>query len=133
MIGKISQHFTYREALYLPHWGRMATEEDGLTDEILIHLRGVFHSLDWIRDLVNKPILVHCAYRPAKYNRAIGGAKRSAHIQGKAVDFSVAGATPAYLRHLILPFAEDLKLRVEANTPTWVHIDSRTPYGIFKP
>jgi hypothetical protein len=128
---KISQYFTYKEALWLPSWQRLATEEDGLNEEILNNLRSLFLSLDWFRELVNKPILVHCAYRPVKYNKQVGGAKRSAHIQGKAVDFSVAGVSPAYLRQLLIPYLSDLKLRLELDTPTWVHVDSRQPYGTF--
>ena len=89
--------------------------------------------MDWIRDLVNAPIFVHCAYRPVKYNKQIGGAKRSAHLYGLAVDWSVKGVDPEYLRQLILPYLPQLKMRLEAGTKTWVHSDQRKPYIIFNP
>lgn len=47
-----------------------------------------------LRDEFNAPINISSGYRPLKLNRKIGGAKKSAHIEALATDFTQAGFTP---------------------------------------
>ena len=37
----------------------------------------------------NVPLILNSAYRTPKTNRKVGGAKRSQHVKGKAIDFSI--------------------------------------------
>ena len=50
--------------------------------------------LQIIRDIVDSPIKVNSGFRCEKYNRHIGGVKRSQHLLGKASDIVVAGLDP---------------------------------------
>jgi hypothetical protein len=47
-----------------------------------------------LRDLFGKPIVVCSAYRTEKYNKACGGAPRSQHLLGKAMDIKISGVHP---------------------------------------
>lgn len=55
----------------------------------------------------------------------------SAHVLGKAGDFSVQGLTAAQARKKIIENSNKLphKIRMEANV-TWLHIDTLPQYGI---
>jgi len=124
---KISKYFTYKEALYLPKWGREANEEDGLTAIHRANLVVLFSKMDKIREFFDKPIIVHVAYRPEKYNTLIGGSKRSAHMEGKAVDFHIIGVSCDEARKKIIEanLLEDLDLRMEdIDGANWIHIDT---------
>lgn len=83
------------------------------------------------REKIGKPFNVHCWVRQIPHNKRAGStAKQSAHINGCAVDFDVTGMTPAAVRAKLLTL--DLPLRIEANTPTWVHVDTGNEYiGAF--
>lgn len=138
---QISTHFTLHEAIYLPTWSREATDQDGLTDEVLSNLKTLFSKMDQVRDHFNAPIRVHVAFRPAKYNQEIGGAKNSAHLYGMACDFDVEGLDCEKARQDLLDsgLLETLNMRMENNGPDahWIHLDTReVPNGghrYFKP
>ena len=134
-LFKEKKYFTLREALYLPTWHREADEKDGLNDEVLRNLNGIFSTLDEIRGIFGSSITIHCAYRPPAYNKEIGGAPKSAHIEGKAVDFSVKGYDCNHVREVLHPILDAMKIRMEdlPDSP-WVHIDSRqSAPRYFKP
>ena len=50
--------------------------------------------LQKIRDHYGKPITINSAYRTPAYNKKVGGAKYSQHVQGKAADIVISGVTP---------------------------------------
>jgi len=128
---KISKYFTYKEALWLPRWNRMATEEDGLTSEILDNIKNTAKWMDQVREYFGKPISVHCWFRPEAYNQLVKGAKTSTHLKGKAVDFDVKGLSCDEVREKLLADnkLEQLKIRMENNGQgsNWVHLDDREP------
>lgn len=88
--------------------------------------------LQQARTKIGKAFNIHCWVRQIPHNKRAGStAKRSAHINGCAVDFDVTGMAPAQVRAKLLTL--DLPLRIEANTPTWVHVDTGNTYtGDFK-
>ena len=49
-----------------------------------IVLSDIFEEIRW--DAGNKPIKVNSAYRTPNHNRKIGGAQKSQHMQGRALD-----------------------------------------------
>ena len=123
----ITGHFTWKEALFLPTWNRLAEASDGLNDEVKANLVKVFTVLESIRAMFgDKPISIHCAYRPSAYNIAIGGASRSAHTEGKAIDFSIAGISCDDVRIKLVSELDKLLIRMEhLDKSTWIHIDTR--------
>lgn len=138
-MESISKLFKWDQALWLPHWNRLALEADGLdtySKERLVHL---FLKLDDLQTALkpsfDAPFSVHCAYRPVKYNQLIGGAHDSAHIAQKlleaAVDFSVPGfpCIEVIKKILAADLLNKLGLRMENNgeDPTWIHVDTRQP------
>lgn len=82
-------------------------------------------------DRVNKlgyprPAICTSGYRDPKYNAKIGGAKRSPHCLGKAIDVSDRDGK---IKEWIMEhdwLLEELGLRMEAisATPTWAHFDT---------
>lgn len=140
-MDPISKHFTSHEALFLPSWNREATESDGLDDSVRTNLKDLFSRMDQVRDHFNKPIRVHCAYRPEEYNKLVHGAANSAHKYGQACDFDVEGMSCDDVRAEILKsgMLESLNMRMEDNGAgaPWIHLDTRAvPAGhnrYFKP
>ena len=47
-----------------------------------------------LRDATNSRIRISSGYRPPELNRIINGSKTSAHMDGRAADFTVEGETP---------------------------------------
>lgn len=94
--------------------------------------------LQLARTKIGRPFNIHCWVRQIPHNKRAGStAKRSPHINGCAVDFSVTGLSPEQVRARLLKL--DLPLRIEDGTPTWVHVDTGNEYigaftyGLFKP
>jgi len=50
--------------------------------------------LQALRTRLGVPLIVHSAYRSPDYNRQVGGAKYSMHLQGAAFDISMANHDP---------------------------------------
>lgn len=137
---KISRYFTWHEALWLPQWDRMADEADGFDEAVQARLVKLFSILDNVREMYGRPVRVHCAYRPSKYNELIHGAPGSAHEAAKdddaAVDFDVQGITCDKVREALGQRMTELKICIEDLPGTnWVHIDTRYRNGwrLFKP
>lgn len=135
MDKQISRYFTWREALLLPKWGRLANQSDGLNLKIEAHLVDLFTRMDKVREYFQLPVNVHCAYRPVEYNKEIGGAIHSAHIDGMAVDFDVKGLECREAVSLILrdDMLEDWDMRMEDNGDhaPWIHLDIRAPSDAY--
>jgi uncharacterized protein YcbK (DUF882 family) len=141
----ISAHFTYKEALWLPRWGRAGSEQDGLTDEVLARVEFLLkEKMDAVREYFGRPINVHVCWRPPAYNKLVGGAKKSAHLAmvdyagnplapeaiEAAIDFDVEGLSCDEARQMILDddMLETWGLRMENNPgSSWVHLDCREP------
>jgi hypothetical protein len=50
--------------------------------------------LQALRDRLGKPLIVRSAYRSPEHNRAVGGAKRSKHMEGAAFDIAMSNHNP---------------------------------------
>ncbi len=75
---------------------------DNTPDEhILANLKLLAHKLEFIRVLVGKPVNISSGYRCPALNKAVGGAKDSAHVLGLAADINVDGYTPKQLGQLV--------------------------------
>lgn len=82
-------HFTWSEAT---HNGKRIPASRQIVGNII----RVAQALEEVRSrLGNRPISITSWYRPPAINRAVGGASRSRHILGDAVDFVHSTLSPA--------------------------------------
>lgn len=121
----ISPHFLVGDAIALHSWDRLATAEDGLTDEGKAKLVVLCNKMEEIRKILACPITVHCMYRSQKYNQEVVKAiPNDVHAQFLACDFDANSHHTIDEVHSILePLLEQLGIRMERNTPSWIHID----------
>jgi uncharacterized protein YcbK (DUF882 family) len=84
-------------------------------------------NLQALRDRIGKPIKIISGYRHLGYNKKIGGARKSQHIEAKAADIKVKGIGPAKLaRHIEEAIADgDMKKGGVGRYPTFTHYDIR--------
>lgn len=80
--------------------------------------------LEPIRLKLGKPLQITSGYRSPALNKAIGGAKNSQHVEGKAADIKVSGMTTEELYQFCKVFVHD---QVICEFPDsigggWVHI-----------
>ena len=78
----LSPHFRVREFAC----------RDG-SDQVKID-SGLVELLEQIRAAAGGAVVIHSGYRTPAYNRKVGGARYSQHVQGTAADITVAGVSP---------------------------------------
>ena len=99
------------------------------SDVVMID-EGLVVLLQCIREHFGKPVTITSGYRTAEHNAAVGGAKSSQHLLGRAADIQVAG-TPvevvaAYAKSLMPGWGGVGKYPVKAGRAKgWVHVDTR--------
>lgn len=86
-------HFTFEE---------LTSTQTGLynipvTDSHLANLASLWNTLNFIREKLDRPIIINSAFRSPQVNEQVGGALRSLHMQGRAADFR---CDPLYMDEL---------------------------------
>ena len=86
--------------------------------------------LQKIRDHFGRPVVITSGYRTAAHNAAVGGAKSSQHLLGRAADIQVAGVSvedvAAYAESLMPDRGGVGRYPVKAGRAAgWVHVDTR--------
>ena len=86
--------------------------------------------LQCIRERFGKAVTITSGYRTAAHNAAVGGAKSSQHLLGRAADIRVAGVSvedvAAYAESLMPDWGGVGRYPVKAGRATgWVHVDTR--------
>ena len=95
----LTPHFTSKEMLFSGVTAQPLPE--GKTGKnILMNLLSLAIDLEAVRDdEITGPIRIVSGYRTPEYNRSIGGALRSYHLQGKAVDIKCSKLTASQLHN----------------------------------
>ena len=66
------------------------------TGKLLVY-EAAFDKLEALRAALGKPLIVRSACRSPEHNRAVGGAKRSKHMEGTAFESAMSNRDPAAL------------------------------------
>ena len=84
--SKLSEHFSLRELT------KTNTGIDNVPNEEQVNnLKRVCQWLERLRSKRNEPIIINSGYRSPQVNKAVGGAPKSNHLTGCAVDIHVTG------------------------------------------
>lgn len=111
-------HFLFKELI---------TTETGLdnyplTDSHLSNLAILWNTLNFLRDKLERPIIVNSGYRTPAVNKAVGGAKRSLHMQGRAADIRTEPMYLGVLWKLVEQYDAEYGLSEKILYPTFIHI-----------
>ena len=87
-----------------------------------------------LRDKVGKPVHINSGYRDTAYNKAIGGAKNSEHIQGGASDKVVKGMSAKEVQAVIRKYYKDfgffgMESKTKPNCNQYTHADVKHRNG----
>jgi uncharacterized protein YcbK (DUF882 family) len=96
-------------------------------DVYLENVKLLAENLQVLREHIGKPIIVISGYRSPKYNRKIGGARKSQHMKAAAADIIVRGMKPDEVREVILQLIKDGKMKKGGvgRYTTFIHYDVR--------
>jgi zinc D-Ala-D-Ala carboxypeptidase len=122
MPKSLSEHFTLEELIISQTAARQGIDNTPSAD-IVRNLRKLAGMLEEVRSLLSGvPILVSSGYRCPELNKAVGGAKNSAHMDGLAADITApAFGTVMQVARKIA--ASDLAYdQVIHEYGAWVHI-----------
>tara|TARA_A100001037_G_C15115631_1_gene621241 strand:- start:268 stop:669 length:402 start_codon:yes stop_codon:yes gene_type:complete len=96
-------------------------------EELMDNVRLLAKNLQVLRDHVGLPVRIISGYRSPKYNRKIGGARKSQHMVAKAADIKIKGMTPAEVKAVIVELIKEGKMHVGGIGlyTTFTHYDVR--------
>lgn len=123
----LTPHFTLDELTLSETAARNGHDNQPGAQE-LANLSRLADTLEQVRALVNKPIVVSSGYRAPAVNKLVGGSATSAHVKGLAADINCPGVKPAVLAALIRD--SDISFdQVILEFDRWVHIglSEKTP------
>jgi hypothetical protein len=116
----LTEHFTWAEAVITTHREIQNTIE---SSEALDNIPKTAVKLEKVRTLLGVPIIVSSWYRNPTLNAAIGGAKNSDHMYGRAVDFIAPQfGTPYEVAKRIAQDSSLIGFKQLIMEHTWVHI-----------
>ena len=118
---KLTQNFTLAEmtASDRAKANNIPNEPNGEQIEALTLL--CLKTLEPVRELVGKPIIVTSGYRSPALNKLVGGSKTSQHLKGEAADIKVEGLTTQQLFETIVNSGVRFDQIIQ-EFGQWVHI-----------
>jgi hypothetical protein len=126
-MDKISDHISYKEAVRSTTAARLGIENKPGGYE-LVHMEIIAERIfEPLREWVGGPIRINSFYRGPKLNKAIGGSKRSQHMEGRAMDLddTYGHKTNAEMFNYIKQNLDFDQLIWEFGTdenPNWIHV-----------
>ena len=120
-MTNLSEHFTLEELTFSATAQRKQIDNKPPA-EVLENMKRLAAGLEEVRAVLgNKPMRINSGYRSPKLNRAVGGARLSAHMAGYAADFVCPdfGSPLKIVKALAATGIQFDKLIQEG---TWVHI-----------
>ena len=120
-MTNLSEHFTLEELTFSATAQRKQIDNKPPA-EVLENMKRLATGLEEVRAVLgNKPMRINSGYRSPKLNRAVGGARLSAHMAGYAADFVCPdfGSPLKIVKALAATGIQFDKLIQEG---TWVHI-----------
>jgi len=98
-----------------------------MPSEVLVNVKELANNLQVVRDLVCEVISINSAYRSPSHNKAVGGAKNSLHLQGKAADIVIENYTPSQVYYILKQLIREDKISEGglSEYKTFVHYDIR--------
>lgn len=101
---------------------RKITEQSKPSLEVIYNLKQVCEKiLEPLEFAFTKPLHINSGYRCLRLNIAVGGARNSQHIDGKAVDITCKAATNEMIIKAVLNFEIEFDQMIE-EFGSWVHI-----------
>jgi hypothetical protein len=125
----ITPHFTVGDAITLHSWNRLATEDDGLDDDVKEKLITLCQKMEQVRTHLGFPMNAHCLFRSVKYNEEVlHSLPNDVHSFGCAIDFDCSpNLTIEEIKDKMEPVLEDFGIRMEKGTTSWIHLDLKEP------
>jgi hypothetical protein len=114
-----SKYFRWSEALWMAQVQAFALPSEAQISNIITTAT----ALDKVREHYNRPMVVHSWLRTPRYNQLIGGAMKSYHMEGKAVDFHVDGLNVGVVQQELSKRKDIWPFRGEHGV-SWVHLDT---------
>lgn len=122
---KLSKYFTLEELTRSTAAERLGIDNTP-PDEVILNLRSLAtYTLDIVRLEARRPVIVNSGYRCKDLNKAVGGAKNSQHLSGKAADITVGSRDD---NRKLYDFLRSKKSRcpydqlILENGGAWIHI-----------
>jgi hypothetical protein len=116
----------------------LQTMNRDLTDEQIAKLTEVAKLLEWIRNFLTVPLIVHSGYRCKPLNIAVGSSDRSQHILCEAADFVPQGQDLGNAFRMIWGqlFAHNFRVgqlifetaKRSYGVEQWLHVSLGAPY-----
>lgn len=102
---------------------------DPVPPDLVANAIELLQNLQIIRDHFQKPIVIISGYRSPARNEAVGGAKKSQHMEAKAADIKIAGVPTEEIYNRIDKLMAQGKIKTGGlglyPTQGFVHYDTR--------
>jgi hypothetical protein len=106
-------------------WGEATREATRIpaTQAIVDNIIGLARALQPVRDRLNRPFQINSWYRPPAINQAVGGARGSQHLFGKAADIQVRGLSGRQVANAVM-LSWPGGIGIYSNIPNIIHLDT---------
>lgn len=127
---KLTDHFTLEEMTVSQEAARRGLSNKPSPGQIKNLTELCANVLEPLRQAAGKPVVVSSGFRSATVNQAVGGAKTSDHLEGRAADLTIPGLTPLEVCRLIVKLNLPFKQCIH-EFAAWCHVSipasSETP------